>query len=322
MDNINYYPLRFAPIYQYRLWGGRKLELLLTEKLPAGPVGEAWLLSDRDEHPSSVAEGPLKGKTLFQLLRQDEKGIMGKLSGRFDRFPLLLKFLDCNDVLSVQVHPSDEQKQYIPKGENGKTEGWVVLETQDDSLIYAGLTEGTTPQSLKESLDDHTLADHLHSFKPDKGDSVLIEAGTVHTLKGVVVFEVQENSDITFRLSDWDRNDKKTGKPRPLQVEQALACLDYKQVNIGPVKSTASQPPVVLRSDYFTVWKHDEKKAFSVGRTNEPRVLVCVDGAGHIPAHENLLINKGNVFLLPSSLGECKVIPDGSIEILEVSIPS
>ncbi|MFD0764639.1 type I phosphomannose isomerase catalytic subunit [Mucilaginibacter lutimaris] len=322
MEDITYYPLRFPPIYQYRLWGGRKLEHLLTEKLPDGPIGEAWLLSDRDEHASVVADGTLKGKTLLQLLRQDEKGIMGKFADRFDRFPLLLKFLDCNDVLSVQVHPSDEQKQYIPKGEHGKTEGWVVLETQDDSLIYAGLTVGTTPQSLKKSLDKHNVAEHLHSFKPKNGDSIFIKAGTIHTLKGVVVFEVQENSDITFRLSDWNRTDKKTGKPRPLQVEQALACIDYDQINIGPVEPSPSQPPVVLSSDYFTVWKHSEKEAFTVGGADEPRVLVCVSGNGQIESNENCQIKKGNVFLLPAQMGACQIIPNGLIEILEVGIPS
>lgn len=322
MEIMTYYPLRFPPIYQYRLWGGRMLENFLSEPLPDGPVGEAWLLSDRDEHASLVADGPLAGQSLLQLIRADEKGIMGKFAGRFDRFPLLLKFLDCRDVLSVQVHPSDKQKAYIPDGEHGKTEGWVVLETGDESLIYAGLTKGTTPDSLKRSLHEHHIAEHLHSFQPTQGDSVLIKAGTVHTLKGVVVFEVQENSDVTFRLSDWDRTDNKTGKPRPLQVEQALACIDYNQVNIEPFKPSASQTPVVLASDYFMVWKHDEKETFSVGKANQPRVLVCIDGQGQIGGHENYPLKKGNVFLLPAQMGECKLIPIGQIELLEVGIPS
>ena len=178
MEAMNYYPLRFPPIYQYRLWGGRRLKNFLSEPLPDGPVGEAWLLSDRDEHASLVADGLLAGQSLLQLIRADEKGIMGKFAGRFDRFPLLLKFLDCRDVLSVQVHPSDKQKAYIPEGEHGKTEGWVVLETGDESLIYAGLTKGTTPDSLKRSLHEHQVAEHLHSFQPTQGDSVLIKAGT------------------------------------------------------------------------------------------------------------------------------------------------
>ena len=136
------------------------------------------------------------------------------------------------------------------------------------------------------------------------------------------MFEVQENSDVTFRLSDWDRTDNKTGKPRPLQVEQALACIDYNQVNIEPFKPSASQPPVALASDYFIVWKHDEKETFSVGKANEPRVLVCIDGQGQIGGHENYPLKKGNVFLLPAQMGGYKVIPIGQIELLEVGIPS
>ncbi len=139
------YPLRFEPIYQYRLWGGRRLAELLTAPLPGdGPIGEAWLLSDRDDHPSKVAAGPLKGSTIRQLLEQSPEQLLGKLAGRFRRFPVLLKFLDAHEKLSVQVHPEDGQTDYIPAGESGKTEAWVVLEAAPDSRIYAGLKPGTT----------------------------------------------------------------------------------------------------------------------------------------------------------------------------------
>ena len=129
MNEISLYPLRFEPIYQNRLWGGRRLANLLTAPLPGdGPIGEAWLLSDREDHPSRVADGPLKGRSIGQLLHQWPEQLLGKLAGRFRQFPLLLKFLDVRDTLSVQVHPSDRQTQYIPAGETGKTEAWVVLE--------------------------------------------------------------------------------------------------------------------------------------------------------------------------------------------------
>src|SRR5262245_219870 len=134
------YPLRFEPIYQYRLWGGRRLAELLSAPLPGDePIGEAWILSDRDDHPSRVAEGPLKGKTIAELLEEWPGPMLGKLASRFPRFPLLLKFLDAREVLSVQVHPSDRQTEYIPAGETGKTEAWVVLEAGPESRIYAGL---------------------------------------------------------------------------------------------------------------------------------------------------------------------------------------
>ena len=145
MSQMLLYPLRFEPIYQYRLWGGRRLAGVLTAPLPGeGPIGEAWVLSDRDDHPSRVADGPLKGRTIAQLLEQFPEYVMGKLAGRFRRFPLLLKFLDAREMLSVQVHPADTHTDLLPAGETGKTEAWVVLEAGPESRIYAGLKPGTT----------------------------------------------------------------------------------------------------------------------------------------------------------------------------------
>jgi mannose-6-phosphate isomerase len=141
MNHMTLYPLRFEPIYQSRLWGGRRLANLLSAPLPgAGPIGEAWLLSDRDDHPSVVADGPLKGRTIGELMQQWSEQLLGKLAGHFRRFPLLLKFLDARETLSVQVHPSDQQTKYLPAGESGKTEAWVVLEAGPECRIYAGLT--------------------------------------------------------------------------------------------------------------------------------------------------------------------------------------
>src|SRR5271163_630241 len=141
------YPLRFEPIYQYRLWGGRRLTDWLKAPLPGdGPIGEAWLLSDRDEHPSRVAQGPLKGRTIAQLMEQSPKLILGKLAQRFQRFPLLLKFLDVQQMLSVQVHPSDSNTDLIPRGDTGKTEAWIVLKTEPTSRVFVGLKPGTTAE--------------------------------------------------------------------------------------------------------------------------------------------------------------------------------
>ncbi|MCX5779556.1 MAG: mannose-6-phosphate isomerase, partial [Firmicutes bacterium] len=128
-DQIPLYPLRFEPICEYRLWGGRRLAQWLKVPLPGqGPIGEAWLLSDLDDHPSRIAAGPLQGMTLGHLLRQFPEQLLGKFMGCFQRFPLLLKFLDAREILSVQVHPSDQQTDYLPAGESGKTEAWIVLE--------------------------------------------------------------------------------------------------------------------------------------------------------------------------------------------------
>src|ERR1035438_3207118 len=161
-SQILLYSLRFEPIYQYRLWGGRRLAGLLTAPLPGdGPIGEAWVLSDREDHPSRVAEGPLKGRTIAQLLEQFPEQVMGKLAGRFRRFPLLLKFLDAREMLSVQVHPADTHKDLLPAGETGKTEAWVVLEAGAKSRIYAGLKAGTTQADLRRALTNGTVADRL-----------------------------------------------------------------------------------------------------------------------------------------------------------------
>ena len=209
------YPLRFEPIFQYRLWGGRRLAEWLDAALPGDrPIGEAWLLSDRDDHPSRVAEGPLKGRTIAQLMAPAPELVLGNLARRFQRFPLLLKFLDVQKMLSVQVHPRDSQAALIPEGESGKTEAWVVLEAGPEGRIYAGLQPGTTPADLR-ALSARSADDHLASFAPRRGQGVLIEAGTVHAVgNGVVVFEVQENSDVTFRLYDWDHIDPTTGHKR------------------------------------------------------------------------------------------------------------
>ena len=211
--------------------------------------------------------------------------LLGKLAGRFQRFPVLLKFLDAHEKLSVQVHPADGQAEYIPAGESGKTEAWVVLHANPASRIYAGLKPGATKEVLQRAVASRTVAEQLASFTPSVGDAVFIQAETVHSLSGLVVFEVQENSDVTFRLSDWGRIDPKTGKHRSLQVEQAMACIDFKQVAIGPVAPVVEHAAPVrrerlFRCEHFSVWRLRGETPFTVGAEGTPRVLVCLDGNG------------------------------------------
>jgi mannose-6-phosphate isomerase len=328
MEQIKLYPLKFEPIYQYRIWGGHRLVNLLTQPLPDNdPIGEAWILSDRDDHPSTVTDGPLKGKTISELLVDASEPLLGKIAGRFEKFPLLLKFLDCQKVLSVQVHPSDQLKKYIPAGESGKTEAWVVLQTGNEGKIYAGLKPGTTEDKLRSSLEKHEVADDLASFKPNVGDSVLIKAGTVHTLGDVVVFEVQENSDVTYRLYDWDRVDEKTGKPRDLQVEQAIACIDFAQTAIGPVKPVIENDGPELRekifdNEHFILWRLTGTVPFMVGEEAVPRVLVCIEGTGELETHNDLFsLTKGEVMLLPAVCGACPFVPKDKVILLEIAVP-
>jgi len=329
VSEIPLYPLRFEPIYQYRLWGGRRLSSLLSAPLPGdGPIGEAWLLSDRSDHQSLVANGPLKGKSIGQLMGQFREQLMGKLASRFRRFPLLLKFLDAHELLSVQVHPSKAHPELIPAGDTAKTEAWVVIEAEKGSHIYAGLRLGTTADTLRKSLDDGTIADHLVCIAPKPGDAVFIPAGTVHTLgEDVVVFEVQQDSDVTFRLYDWGHIDSKTNKPRPLQVDQAFACIDFGASNCGLVAPRIETTTPVERErlfdcDAFQLWRLLGQDPFTVGATAEPRVLVCIEGSGQL-VHKGTpyAVGRGDVWLLPAEAGKCAFQPGGEVTLLEIAIP-
>ena len=329
MSRAPFYPLRFEPIYQYRLWGGRRLADVLTAPLPNdGPIGEAWVLSDRDDHQSRVANGPLQGQTLGQLLKQSPQQLLGKLAGRFCRFPLLLKFLDARDMLSVQVHPSDRQTNYLPAGETGKTEAWVVLEAGSESRIYAGLKPATTAATLRRAIANGAVADHLACFTPKPGDGVFLPAGTVHALGGdVVVFEVQQNSDVTFRLYDWDHVDSKTGQPRALQVDQAIACIDFAQGAVGPVVPVVEEVKPVLRErlflcEHFGLSRLRGDLPFTVGATGTPRVLVCIAGDGQLE-HDgtHYAVGKGDVLLLPAVVGACVFRPRSAVNLLDIAMP-
>jgi mannose-6-phosphate isomerase len=324
MNMANLYPLRFEPIYQYRLWGGRRLSDLLSAPLPGnGPIGEAWVLSDRDDHQSIVADGPLKGQTISQLMKQFPEQLLGASGRRYKRFPLLLKFLDAHDMLSVQVHPSDVHADLLPKGETGKTEAWVVLESQPESRIYAGLKIGTIA-----TFKNGTIEYNLASFTPKPGDGVFLPAGTVHALGGnVVVFEVQENSDVTFRLYDWGHIDAKTGKPRALQFDKALACIDFSQVAIGPVLSEPESAIPIMRErlfncEHFCLWRLRGESSFMVDAAEKPRVLVCLAGSGQLEYDgANYAMGKGDMLLLPAVVGACDFSPHDAVNLLEITLP-
>jgi mannose-6-phosphate isomerase len=295
--------------------------------LPGGPIGEAWILSDRGDHPSVVADGPLKGSTIAQLVERSPQQLMGRLAGRFPRFPLLLKFLDVREGLSVQVHPHDVDADLIPKGETGKTEAWVVLVDGTESRIYAGLSLSTTAINLREAIADGTVESRLASFVPNPGDAVLVRAGTVHSLNDIVVFEVQENSDVTFRLYDWDHIDPTTGVRRPLQVDKALACIDYDYGAIAPIASVIEEMTPVLREkliecEHFSVWRIRGDAPFDAGATDTPRILVCLSGKAHLEySGKKYPIGKGETVLLPAVVGACSCRPHGAVTLLEIALP-
>jgi mannose-6-phosphate isomerase len=329
MNETPLYPLRFKPLYQYRSWGGRRLAQLLSVRLPGDdPIGEAWLLSDRDDNASVVADGPLEGKTISQLLSQFPEQMLGKLAGHFNRFPLLLKFLDVSKTLSVQVHPSDDYPELIPAGDTGKTEAWVVLEAGREARVFAGLKPGTSANVLRRDVAHGTVVERLNSFRPKPGDGVLIPAGSVHSLCDVVVFEVQQNSDVTFRIFDWNHVDPRTGRTRPLQVEQAMTCIDFARGAIEALIPRVEQTTPVLREkvvqcDKFGVTRISGQMSFVVGVAQLPRVLVCLAGHGELEhAGASYAFAKGDLLLLPAVLGACSFHPRGPVSLLEVSLPA
>ena len=196
-----------------------------------------------------------------------------------------------------------------------------------ESRIYAGLKPGTTADVLRQALTNGTVADHLACFTPKPGDAVFMPAGTVHSLGGdVVVFEIQQNSDVTFRLYDWDHVDPKTGQPRPLQVDQALACIDFAEGAGGLVTPVVEATTPVERErlfdcEHFRLWRVRGQSPFTVGAADVPRVLVCIEGAGQLEhGGATYAVGKGDVLLLPAVVGACAFRPHGAVNLLEIAI--
>ena len=243
-------PLVFEPLYRSYLWGGRRLATKLGKNLPAeGIWAESWEIVDHPQGQSVVASGPWQGLSLGRLIDEYRQDILGsdfplptgdhQLPNNLSRFPLLLKYLDCQNVLSVQVHPDDTYGMQMSTPDLGKTEAWYIIDAQPDSVLYAGLKEGVTRESLAQAIRMGRTEDCLHAIRPAAGDCIFIPAGTVHALgAGLLVAEVQQASDCTFRLYDWNRVDA-TGAARPLHIEQALEVIDFER---GPVGQVTPQP--------------------------------------------------------------------------------
>jgi mannose-6-phosphate isomerase len=261
-------------------------------------------------------------------MEQSPEQLLGRLAGHFSCFPLLLKFLDVREMLSLQVHPADARKDLLPAGETGKTEAWVVLEAGPKSRIYAGLKSGITAADLRRAVARGVVADLVSSFIPKQGDGVFIPAGTVHSLGGdVVVFEIQENSDVTFRLDDWGHIDPTTGRSRALQVDQALSAINMAQGAVAPVAPVVEETAPVERErlfdcDYFRLWRLHGQSPFAVGAAGVPRVLVCLEGTGRVEhGGQTYAAGKGDVWLLPAAVGACAFRPSGAVTLLEVALP-
>ena len=232
-------PLRFEPFFRPMIWGGRGIVRFLGKNLPtAAAYGESWEVSDHPLHQSRLATASDYGTTLRELMQTQRAALLGPAAERYAVFPWLIKLLDANDWLSVQVHPDEDAVTHLWPGETSKTEAWFVLDAKPESRIYAGLKPGVGISEMRSAVAAGQVAECLHSFTPKVGDFLYLPAGTVHGPgAGVLIAEIQQTSDATFRLFDWNRVDAE-GKPRTLHVEQSLACIDWKQGPIEPCIDT------------------------------------------------------------------------------------
>ena len=220
------YPFIFQPIFKDRIWGGRELERLYAKKIPAGRIGESWEISDRPGDASVIANGPLAGKDLRWLTEHHAAEILGDAKpAAQNRFPLLCKILDAREKLSLQVHPPASKAAEL-KGEP-KTEMWFIADAAPDASLYVGLKRGVTRAEFERKISDGSVADCFHRIPVKAGDTMFLPSGRVHAIgEGLVIFEIQQNSDTTYRVFDWNRVGL-DGKPRELHIAQSLASIDF-----------------------------------------------------------------------------------------------
>ena len=317
------YPLKFHPVLKQTIWGGRRLGEHL--KKPIGldsDYAESWEVVDHGEDQSVVANGPLAGQTLEQVIAEHRNWLFGNrpVSGSF---PLLLKYLDCNRVLSVQVHPSDDYALQMEQPDLGKTEAWYIVAAEPGSLIYAGLKSDVNRTTLQRAIENGTTEQVLHSFQPSAGDIVFIPAGTVHALgAGLLVAEIQQSSDTTFRLFDWNRVDA-AGNPRPLHVQQGVEVTDYAS---GPVTARKSDPSLpgwqtIVRCDKF-VLRLLETGSGEIAGDAKFHIVTVPRGAATLRVKKEILsLPTGTTLLLPAALDISTVEPDPQSTVMAMELP-
>lgn len=230
------YPFTFKPIFKERVWGGRRLEQLYHKLLPPGvPIGETWEISDRPQEVSPIANGPLAGKDLHWLLEHHRQELLGNAGPQAGRFPLLIKILDAQEKLSLQVHPPEARAKEL--GGEAKTEMWYIAAADPAAELFVGLRRGVSRGEFERKMQEGTVADCFHRVKVKKGDAMFLPSGRVHAIgAGLVIFEVQQNSDTTYRVFDWNRAGL-DGKPRPLHRRESLESIDFTDFEPGLVNA-------------------------------------------------------------------------------------
>jgi mannose-6-phosphate isomerase len=317
------YPLRFQPLLKRYLWGGRRLGTELAKPLGEGnDYAESWEICDRATDQSRVINGPLAGQTLHQLVGRYGPELLGRHHPQA-RFPLLLKFLDARERLSVQVHPNDDQAGRLNPPDLGKTEAWIVLAAEPGSRIYAGLRPGCTRERLQQALAAGRCEECLHSFPASAEDCVFIPAGTVHALgEGLLIAELQQSSDTTFRLFDWNRVGP-DGQPRPLHIDRALEVIDFQAGPIRPQTQTCTaQTERLVTCDKFILDRWQFEQVRTLGDDNRCHVVAVLAGAVTVAGSSITLdLSKGDVVLLPASAGAVRFEPRSRAVLLDAYLP-
>jgi mannose-6-phosphate isomerase len=322
------YPLRFRPILRRLIWGGRRLGTVLHKPIAEGSdYAESWEISDYQDKVSIVAEGELAGRTLRELIWTRRELLLGSRVGPLDEFPLLVKFIDAHDVLSVQVHPDDDAARRLAD-DNGKTEAWVILDVEPGSVIYAGLKPGVGRDQFQVAIESGAVEPLLHRFEPAPGDCVLIKAGTVHTIgAGVLLAEIQQMSDATFRIYDWGRLGP-DGAPRPLHIAAALETINFERGPVNPMKPEVEATEGggarehLARSPYFALERLRLKEAALIGRDDRFTILMGLGGSCDVVhGAESIRLDLGTTLLLPAALGPCRIVPRGDAVVLTCAVP-
>jgi mannose-6-phosphate isomerase len=294
------YPLKFKPIYKQRIWGGQKLREFFGKDIPEGEkIGESWELADLPDDKSVIANGELAGQTLGSVIEKHPKEITGDKN--FSRpFGLLIKFLDAEDILSVQVHPDEQTCQRMGKGEP-KTECWYIISASDDAIIYKGLKEGVTKEAFAEAIKKGNVAEMLAKVPVAGGQCHFLPAGTAHSIgPGLLIAEIQTPSDTTYRVFDWNRVDD-TGKPRPLHIEEALESIHFDASSDNLSVTTIGR---LIDCEHFKIDKrHQAEGCELLLSPGEMKTLIILTGFGSILGANGTLIDfkAGDCLLVPAA---------------------
>lgn len=316
--DVPLYPLRFEPILKRLLWGGRRLATILHKPLGEGnDYAESWEIADHRQDVSRVAEGALKDANLRTLVHERGRELLGPALGPRRQFPLLVKFLDAHQVLSVQVHPDDERARRLVD-DNGKTETWVVVHAEPGSVIYAGLRPNVTRSEFASALEKGQVEPLLHRFPARPGDCIMIPAGTVHAIgAGVVLAEIQQMSDATFRVFDWGRLGP-DGRPRPLHLAEALESIDFAAEPVDPLPPQPERFAAGTRErlsicPHFALERLRLTGPASIGTEDRFTIVMGLGPPAQV-RHDGRMypLAFGQTILLPASVGKCEIVPAGS----------